>query len=227
MHPRAGVLTAWPSSWRRPSPTTRPASWPSRPPWWPGPPPGGWGLAASGRPSVALPFSLAVVPLAFTVPGAPVPGVPYATAEGLHRVALLLARAALSVQAAAILSGAIPAPRLVAALGLPVRLEALLRMVLRYGGVLQAEVARMLRAREARSVGPSPGLAFQGQVAGHMAAGLFVRSLDRSERVYQAMQAQSYRGREIRLAADRPPVRPVDAAFLALALGLLALAVRG
>ena len=52
--------------------------------------------------------------------------------------------------------------------------------------------------------------------AGHMAGQLFVRSLDRSDRVYHAMLARGYRGELLTLAPHA--MRPPD--WVALALGL-------
>ena len=59
----------------------------------------------------------------------------------------------------------------------------------------------MLRARQARSARlPGTGthggsIWWRGRVAGSMVGQLFSRSLDRSDRVYQAMLARGYQGR--------------------------------
>ena len=71
-------------------------------------------------------------------------------------------------------------------------------MTYRYLFVLTDEAQRMLRARQSRSAsagGRSGGsVAWRARVTGNMAGSLFVRSLDRSERIYQAMLARGYDG---------------------------------
>jgi cobalt/nickel transport system permease protein len=83
--------------------------------------------------------------------------------------------------------------------------------------VLVDEVARLLRARSARSA-QLPGrkgggtLAWRAGVAGQMAGQLFIRSLERSDRVYQAMLARGYRG--ALLTMNPHVMRPLDWAVL-------------
>jgi cobalt/nickel transport system permease protein len=74
----------------------------------------------------------------------------------------------------------------------------------RYLFVLADEALRLLRARAARSSNTGfPGLraggslAWRAQTAGGMAGNLFMRSLERSDRIYAAMLARGYDG-EIR-----------------------------
>jgi cobalt/nickel transport system permease protein len=70
----------------------------------------------------------------------------------------------------------------------------------RYLFVLVDEALRLLRAREARSArlvndGKHGGTIFwRAKVTGSMAGQLFVRSFDRSDKVYNAMLARGYRG---------------------------------
>jgi cobalt/nickel transport system permease protein len=69
----------------------------------------------------------------------------------------------------------------------------------RYLFVLTDEVMRMLRARQARSaaaVGVRSGgsVAWRAQIAGHMAGQLFLRSYERSDRIYNAMLSRGYKG---------------------------------
>ncbi len=57
----------------------------------------------------------------------------------------------------------------------------------------------MLRARAARSAQPPEGASggsvlWRAQVAGGMVGQLFLRSYERSERIYQAMLARGYQG---------------------------------
>ncbi|RME06451.1 MAG: cobalt ECF transporter T component CbiQ, partial [Anaerolineae bacterium] len=69
----------------------------------------------------------------------------------------------------------------------------------RYLFVLTDEAFRLLRARQARSAqldGQRGGgsLLWRIRVTGNMAGQLFLRSYERSDRVYQAMLARGYRG---------------------------------
>jgi cobalt/nickel transport system permease protein len=87
----------------------------------------------------------------------------------------------------------------------------------RYLFVLVDEVTRLLRARAARSA-QLPGrkggrtLAWRAGVAGGMAGQLFIRSLERSDRVYQAMLARGYQG--TLLTMNPHVMRPLDWAVL-------------
>jgi cobalt/nickel transport system permease protein len=83
----------------------------------------------------------------------------------------------------------------------------------------------MLRARSARSalVDGVPGggtLAWRGKVAGRMAGSLMIRSIERSERIYNAMLARGYQG-QMRVMQE-PKIESRD--FLVLSVGLLSLA---
>ena len=74
-------------------------------------------------------------------------------------------------------------------------------------------------------LGLDPSLVRIGvEQAGHMAGQLFVRSLDRSDRVYQAMLARGYHGELLTLAPHA--MRPADWAALAGGLALI-LALHG
>jgi cobalt/nickel transport system permease protein len=69
----------------------------------------------------------------------------------------------------------------------------------RYLFVLADETMRLLRARDARSARPPGGggggtVLWRASVAGHMVGQLFLRSYERSDRVYNAMLARGYRG---------------------------------
>lgn len=162
---------------------------------------------------LALPFVLMALPLLFLTPG-PVwqAGI---THPGLHRFALLLARGALSLTALLWLT-ARPFPELLQALrqvGCPSVLVSLTGLVYRYLFVISDEAQRLMRARASRACG-SPGLLYQAGTAGSMVGNLFLRSLERSERLYAAMQSRGYRG-----SFPAPPAAPVRPAHL---LGWLA-----
>ncbi len=162
---------------------------------------------------LALPFVLMALPLLFLTPG-PVwqAGITY---PGMHRFALLLARGALSLTALLWLT-ARPFPELLQALerlGCPRAIVSLMGLVYRYLFVISDEAQRLMRARTSRACG-SPGLLYQAGTAGSMVGNLFLRSLERSERLYAAMQSRGYEG-----AFPAPPPTPVKPAHL---LGLLA-----
>jgi cobalt/nickel transport system permease protein len=106
-------------------------------------------------------------------------------------------------------------------LRVPVVLVGIIAFMYRYLFVLAEEAQRLMRARAARSArlpGARAGgsLGWRAAVVGHMAGQLFVRSLDRSDRVYQAMQARGYRGELLTLAPHVMQRRD----WLALAVGL-------
>jgi cobalt/nickel transport system permease protein len=79
------------------------------------------------------------------------------------------------------------------------------RLMWRYLSIMVNKAQRMMRARTARSVIINghrklrmQQIVWQAQVTGSMAGSLFVRSLEQSERVYQAMLSRGFDG-EIRL----------------------------
>ena len=187
------------------------------------------------RSYIALPFALVALPLVFTVPGEVVYQTPLTgwtiTAHGLERFLSLILRSWIAIQAAILLVAATPFPDVLWALGalrVPRLLVATIGFMYRYFFVLADETARMLRARAARSGRvegrrkPSP--LWQGGVAGAMVGSLFLRALERSERVHAAMLARGYNGQMPSLArrAIPPMDRMVVLAALLLLVGLLA-----
>jgi cobalt/nickel transport system permease protein len=180
----------------------------------------GLGLTFALRRSyIVLPFALVALPLLFTVPGEVIYQMPFSgwtiTAQGLERFLSLMSRSWISIQAAILLTAATPFPDVLWALGalrVPHLLVATIGFMYRYFFVLADETARMLRARAARSAEvegrgkPSP--LWQGRVAGHMVGNLFLRALERSERVHAAMLARGYTGRMPSLA--RRTMRWID-----------------
>jgi cobalt/nickel transport system permease protein len=126
----------------------------------------------------------------------------------------------LSLQMAILMTATTPFPDILHALRhlrVPAILVSIIAFMYRYLFVLVDEVARLLRARAARSARlpdhqGGGTIIWRAKVAGHMAGQLFVRSLDRSDRVYQAMLARGYRGS---LLTMNPHVmRPLDWAVL-------------
>jgi cobalt/nickel transport system permease protein len=121
--------------------------------------------AATGRPSASNPAGL---PLA--------------------RVAICfgaLAAAARAAEPAALLAA-------LARLRVPALLISVAALMLRYLGLLEGEAARMLRARDLR--GRPPRVGERARVTGAMVGTLFVRSMERADRVSQAMQARGFTG---------------------------------
>ncbi len=184
------------------------------------------GLVAR-RSLVGLPFLLAAVTVLFSVPGAAVWEGPWGlviTDAGLVRLGSIVARSLISIGAAVLLTATTRFPDILHALRhlkVPAVLVAIIAFMYRYLFVLVEEVERLLRARAARSARlpgarGGGGLGWRAGVAGHMAGQLLIRSLDRSDRVFQAMQARGYRGELLTIAPHA--MRPVD--WAALALGL-------
>jgi cobalt/nickel transport system permease protein len=117
----------------------------------------------------------------------------------------------LSVQAAILLSATTSFPDLLVAMRavhIPRLLVAILAMMWRYLFVLSDEALRLMRARESRSASdglngrPGGSLAWRGKVTGGMAGSLFVRSLERGERIHAAMNARGYNG-EVRTLSPK------------------------
>lgn len=161
------------------------------------------------RSLVALPFALAAITAVFTLPGEPVvalqigPWTVVATDAGLLRFSSIMLRSWISVQAAIILTATTPFPDLIHALRhlkIPNILVSTVSFMYRYLFVLSDETLRLMRAREARSARTTAGaksggsIVWRAKIAGNMAGQLFLRSYERSERVYNAMLSRGYYG---------------------------------
>lgn len=160
------------------------------------------------RSFVALPFVLIAVTVLFSIPGNPLAAFHFLfwdltiTDTGLLRFVSILIRSWLSVQAAILLVATARFPDIVHALEhlhVPSILTTIIAFLYRYLFVLADEVFRLLRAREARSaavpgVRAGGSVAWRAGVAGSMAGQLFLRSYERSDRVYNAMLARGYTG---------------------------------
>ncbi|MFO7662213.1 MAG: cobalt ECF transporter T component CbiQ [Chloroflexota bacterium] len=187
-------------------------------------------LTVFKRSLVGLPFLLAAVTVLFTIPGQVLWQGPFGvtlTDGGLIRFTSIMARSLVSLQAAVWLTATTRFPDLLHALRhlkVPAILVSIIAFMYRYLFVLADEVQRLLRGRAARS-GRRPGLksggsiGWRASVTGHMAGQLLVRSLDRSERVYNAMLARGYRGEMLTMSPHM--MHPVD--WLALVAGFVAL----
>ena len=185
------------------------------------------------RSLVALPFILIALPTVFTKPGEPLFDVSLAlftltaTVDGLEFFASVLIKSWASVTAAVVLTSTTPALSLLAALRalkIPQILVVVVMLMYRYLFVLVDEAQRMLRSRAARSAGVGKGsggsVVWRARSAGGMAGSLFIRTMDRTERIYMAMLARGYDG-TIRLR-EAPPVTGYAVAATVLALALFA-----
>ena len=187
-----------------------------------------------GRSALALPFVLAALPVMFTMPGPSLVDfhigswILTISQPGLERVLSVALKSWLSVQAAIVLAASTPFPDLLIALRalrVPRLLVGVFGLMWRYLFVLVDEALRLMRARAARS-GESEqpakrtggGLLWRGRVTGGMAGSLFLRGIERSDRIYMAMLARGYDG-EVRAL----PLPALKASQLALLAGCLSL----
>jgi cobalt/nickel transport system permease protein len=192
------------------------------------------------RSALSLPFILAALPLLFAQSGPPFwpvtigPIQVHVSMPGLIRFLSVALRSWISVQAAILLTATTPIPGLLVGLrglGMPALLVAVVGLMWRYLFVLGDEAVRLLQARSARSSrlpedrDLPPGarrkrggsLAWRAKVAGGMAGSLFLRSIERSDRIYHAMLARGYDG-QVR-AADQTHLAAMDKISLGLGVG--------
>jgi len=186
------------------------------------------------RSLIALPFFLAAFPLIFSgkSPHLPLQILPNLTIfyspAGLQRFITIALKAWISVQAAILLTATTRFTDILTALQqmkLPRLWVTVIGLMWRYLFVISDEVTRMLHARSSRSAA-APGKAkgagtlfWRARVTGNMAGSLFVRSIERSERVYTAMLARGYDGQLP--ASSTVPL--TNRARLVIATGLLGL----
>ncbi len=185
------------------------------------------------RSFLALPFALAAISAIFSPFGNPLtewhlgPLVLIPTDYGLIKFASILTRSWLSVQAAILLVATTRFPDMIHAfehLRVPAVLTTIVAFLYRYLFVLTDEVMRLLRARESRSAtvpGQRSGrsVVWRARVTGNMAGQLFLRSYERSDRIYNAMLARGYTGQ---LRTLNPHVmKSSDWLFAVLALLLI------
>ena len=192
------------------------------------------------RSLLVLPFCISTIPLIFRSPvdfwipiGNWMPGINLA---GLYQALSIIIKSFISIQIAAFLIMTTSFGEIMAALrafGIPQVLVSVMTMMWRYLEVILGEARRMMQARAARSaclamddreVGGN--LFFRATVTGGMAGSLFIRSLERSERVFQAMLARGYDGelREDRMGEIPSISRSIGIIGLSLLAGILFLA---
>jgi cobalt/nickel transport system permease protein len=162
----------------------------------------------STRALLAAPFLLAALPLVLTRPEQPLgsialgPLVLTISGEGLRMFTTIALKSWISVQAALLLTFTTPFHDLVDALRrlrLPSIMVSTISFMYRYLAVLADEASRLMRARSSRAAEPASGgggsIRWRAGVAGGMVGTLFLRSYERSERIYAAMQARGFDGR--------------------------------
>jgi cobalt/nickel transport system permease protein len=161
------------------------------------------------RSVIALPFALAAASVLFSLPGEPIAEASLGplhlvlTGAGVLRFTSILARSWVSVQMAVLLVATTQFPDLLHALRhlhVPAILVSIISFMYRYLFVLSDEALRLLRARQARSAA-APGrgtgggkLSWRARTAGAMVGQLFLRSYERSDRIFNAMLARGYSG---------------------------------
>jgi cobalt/nickel transport system permease protein len=161
------------------------------------------------RMTVEIPFLIAAALLPFTVP------------DGLERGGTVAAKATIGVLAAVLLSSTTPFPTLVRgfeALRAPRTITMLVSFMWRYLYVLGDEARRMRIARDARCY--KGRWLWQAGAVGAMIATLFIRALERGERVYLAMISRGYTGALPALGGDQLVLRTTDLGFLTALAGI-------
>ena len=107
-------------------------------------------------------------------------------------------------------------------LGLPGTLIQMILLCHRYLFVFQQEAARMQRAMRVRGFVPRTNLATL-RTTGNSLGMLFIRSFERTERVYEAMLSRGYRGTFPAAARQYPTAKDVAKGLVAVLIGVLLL----
>lgn len=187
------------------------------------------------RSLLALPFLLAAAPLIFTGPAPHLPllitgshQLSYSPA-GLERFLSIAFKSWVSVQCAVLLAATTRFPDLLRAfqqLKVPSVFIAVIGLMMRYLAVIRDEALRLMRGRSSRSAlasnssHPGGSLVWRARVTGGMAGSLFLRALERSERVYAAMLARGYTGQLP--ASEKTPLQGRELAIIILSTLFLA-----
>ena len=119
------------------------------------------------------------------------------TDAGLVLFATVVIKAWLSIMVSGLLVATTPFPDLLKAmraLHVPAVLTATISFMYRYLFVLVDEAMRLQTARAARSVGAGRTVWWRARVLGGMIGSLFIRSYERSERIYAAMLSRGFAG---------------------------------
>ncbi|NOY99398.1 MAG: cobalt ECF transporter T component CbiQ [Chloroflexi bacterium] len=194
----------------------------------------GLGIGFTAKRSfIALPFALAAVTAIFSLPGRTLAEWDFgrwhlvATDAGMLRFVSIMVRSWLSVQGAMLLIATTRFPDLIHAfehLRMPRLLVTIIAFLYRYMFVLTDEVLRLMRSRQSRAAslpGRKAGgpIIWRARVAGNMVGQLFLRSYERSDRIYNAMLARGYEGQMRTL--NRHEMAAQDWLFAALAAAAL------
>ncbi len=162
------------------------------------------------RSLVALPFVISAFPLIFARDASTFmlfQGLGWSipiSLDGIQKFTSTFVKAWISVQAASLLMLSTAIPDLINGLhylNVPQIFITIAMLMWRYLSVLVHEVNAMMTARSSRSGVAlknrrTGGTVFwRAKVTGGMAGSLFIRSMDRSERVYAAMQSRGYNGK--------------------------------
>ncbi len=192
------------------------------------------------RSMVAIPFALGALTLAFTSDGAPLLTFKLAswslsvTDQGTVAFASILTKAWLAVLMATLLSMTTTFPELLfamRALRLPRVIVSIISFMYRYIFVIADEALRSQRAREARSADPhgkgGGSLLWRAKILGGMIGSLFLRSYERSERIYAAMLSRGFDGTIRTMRADglRASELMISLAFVAYLVAVVAVSV--
>jgi cobalt/nickel transport system permease protein len=192
------------------------------------------------RSAVAIPFALVAATLLFTVQGQPIISLKLGlwntaiTDRGAIAFASILTKAWLAVLMATVLSATTTFPDLLYAmrgLRIPGVIVSIVSFMYRYIFVVADEALRSHRAREARSAEPGRRigrrLIWRAKVLGGMIGALFLRSYERSERIYAAMLSRGFDGRIRTMSAERltPSQLLVLTAFLGYLLATVVLSI--
>ena len=185
------------------------------------------------RSLIVVPFVLVAVPTIFTFDGrilqtwdvGPVTLTP--TYEGLEFVATIMWKGWAAVTASVVLASTTRFLDISAALRwfrVPALLVAVMEMMYRYVFVLGAEAQRMLTARRSRTaalpdIRPGGSVSWRARVTGQMAGSLFIRTLNRAERVHMAMASRGYDG--VVTAATMRSLSAAEAVMLAAIAAVL------
>lgn len=162
------------------------------------------------RMTIEIPFLLAAAVLPFTAE------------DGLVLGATVALKVSISVLSMVILSSTTPFPSLLRGfemLRAPRLILTIVSFMWRYLHVLAGEVSRMQTARTAR--GYSASWFWQAASTGPLIATLFLRSLERGERVHLAMMGRLYDGSMPETTTGRLETRAADVLFLTAVATLL------
>jgi cobalt/nickel transport system permease protein len=159
-------------------------------------------LPFAGMVAISLPFTQAGQVLWSWQPFGFAQGGPFGftltiTDVGLVLFATVVVKAWLSVIVSGLMVATTPFPDLLKAmrsLHVPAVLTSTISFMYRYLFVLVDEAMRLQTARAARSIGAGRTVWWRARVLGGMIGSLFIRSYERSERIYAAMLSRGFAG---------------------------------